>query len=437
MTFPGHRTELHPGHPPGAGEGVQILLSPWTRSRCIRPPTTASTGLGQCEKDSALSPDQAYVMLTPRQAQWRTWQSPWASLPGRSICTAPFLCTHQAFVTAQQVLGQLSHRRAWETLWAVAGEGLTGRTLDLTQVTFTDSDVDCHHPLLLVHLELPEATEAEPQVPAPGLQATAEPEQWPVVETVEVDTNRTCCTEWRAVNEELFRKVVPSQCLGSSWCKRIKPGNEHLAPTIQATVDHFQRVVNFITTTCLSDPSRTARDRARLVEHWIQVAQECNILMNFSLHTVISALQKTSISRLENTWGEVSQWESSENFKKLCRKDKSLSRELMTKAEWRLESGKRRERPSTFAMPEIHSQRVQEQQQQQQWGVIACLGTFLHDLVMLHLAMGAYLEGKEINLEKRTEPVLPAGAPIMVGQQNTQGREERVIIKFRPARPQQ
>ncbi|XP_070453498.1 ral guanine nucleotide dissociation stimulator-like isoform X16 [Equus przewalskii] len=383
MTFPGHRTELHPGHPQGAGEGVQILLSPWTRSRCIRPPTTASTGLGQCEKDSALSPDQAYVMLTPRQAQWRTWQSPWASLPGRSICTAPFLCTHQAFVTAQQVLGQLSHRRAWETLWAVAGEGLTGRTLDLTQVTFTDSDVDCHHPLLLVHLELPEATEAEPQVPAPGLQATAEPEQWPVV-------------------EELFRKVVPSQCLGSSWCKRIKPGNEHLAPTIQATVDHFQRVVNFITTTCLSDPSRTARDRARLVEHWIQVAQE-----------------------------------SSENFKKLCRKDKSLSRELMTKAEWRLESGKRRERPSTFAMPEIHSQRVQEQQQQQQWGVIACLGTFLHDLVMLHLAMGAYLEGKEINLEKRTEPVLPAGAPIMVGQQNTQGREERVIIKFRPARPQQ
>ncbi|XP_070453483.1 ral guanine nucleotide dissociation stimulator-like 2 isoform X3 [Equus przewalskii] len=332
MTFPGHRTELHPGHPQGAGEGVQILLSPWTRSRCIRPPTTASTGLGQCEKDSALSPDQAYVMLTPRQAQWRTWQSPWASLPGRSICTAPFLCTHQAFVTAQQVLGQLSHRRAWETLWAVAGEGLTGRTLDLTQVTFTDSDVDCHHPLLLVHLELPEATEAEPQVPAPGLQATAEPEQWPVV-------------------EELFRKVVPSQCLGSSWCKRIKPGNEHLAPTIQATVDHFQRVVNFITTTCLSDPSRTARDRARLVEHWIQVAQECNILMNFSLHTVISALQKTSISRLENTWGEVSQWESSENFKKLCRKDKSLSRELMTKAEWRLESGKRRVRSGPPHLP--------------------------------------------------------------------------------------
>ncbi|XP_070344769.1 ral guanine nucleotide dissociation stimulator-like isoform X6 [Equus asinus] len=289
-------------------------------------------------------------MLTPRQAQWRTWQSPWTSLP-REKHLHCYLPVHPP---------GLRHCPA-------------GFRPAVPQVTFTDSDVDCHHPLLVVHLELPEATEAEPQVPAPGLQATAEPEQWPVM-------------------EELFRKVVPSQCLGSSWCKRIKLRNEHLAPAIQATVDHFQRVVNFITTTCLRDPSRTARDRARLVEHWIQVAQECNILMNFSLHTVISALQKTSISRLENTWDEVSR-ESSENFKELYRKDKSLSRELMTKS------------------------------------------------VLSRLTRGGILlvhgQGKEINLEKRTEPVLPAGAPIMVGQQNTQGREERVIIKFRPARPQQ
>lgn len=132
-------------------------------------------------------------MLTPRQAQWRTWQSPWASLPGRSICTAPFLCTHQAFVTAQQVLGQLSHSALSFILGTLLEQYLQNSWRPLhcpffklkglyVQVTFTDSDVDCHHPLLLVHLELPEATEAEPQVPAPGLQATAEPEQWPVVE---------------------------------------------------------------------------------------------------------------------------------------------------------------------------------------------------------------------------------------------------------------
>ncbi|XP_058384664.1 ral-GDS-related protein-like [Diceros bicornis minor] len=77
------------------------------------------------------------------------------------------------------------------------------------------------------------------------------------------------------MDAELFRKVMPSQCLGSTWGKRNKPGNEHLAPTVQATVDHFRRVVSLVVTTCLGDPSMTAQDRARVVEHWIQVAQVC------------------------------------------------------------------------------------------------------------------------------------------------------------------
>ncbi|XP_058423245.1 ral guanine nucleotide dissociation stimulator-like isoform X4 [Diceros bicornis minor] len=111
----------------------------------------------------------------------------------------------------------------------------------------------------------------------------------------------------------------------------------------------------------------TAQDRARVVEHWIQVAQECEILKNFSsLRAVISALQKTSISHLKNTWADVSR-ESSEQLKEFCSHDKSLRRELMTK------------------------------------GVVPYLGTFLGDLLMLHLAMGDYLEGSEINLQKRTE----------------------------------
>ncbi|XP_058384663.1 ral guanine nucleotide dissociation stimulator-like isoform X7 [Diceros bicornis minor] len=95
-----------------------------------------------------------------------------------------------------------------------------------------------------------------------------------------------------------------------------------------------------------------------------------------------------------------------------------------------------KEGPSTFAPPEIIPQRVQEKQQQQQvsvQGVVPYLGTFLGDLLMLHLVMGDYLEGNEINLQKRTElqPVLPARAPGLVGQQNTLGQEEPAIIKVR------
>ncbi|XP_058381452.1 ral-GDS-related protein-like isoform X2 [Diceros bicornis minor] len=105
------------------------------------------------------------------------------------------------------------------------------------------------------------------------------------------------------MDAELFQKVVPSQCLGSTWGKRNKPGNEHLAPTLRANVDHFRRIANLVTTTCLGDPSMMAQDRASVVERWIQVAQECKILKNFSSPcTVISVLQKTSICHLKNTW---------------------------------------------------------------------------------------------------------------------------------------
>ncbi|XP_058411417.1 ral guanine nucleotide dissociation stimulator-like isoform X5 [Diceros bicornis minor] len=105
------------------------------------------------------------------------------------------------------------------------------------------------------------------------------------------------------MDAEPFQKVVPSQCLGSTWSKRNKPGSEHLAHTVQANIDHFRRVANLVITTCLGVPSMMAQDRVRVVERWIQVAQECEILKNFSSpRTVISSLQKTSICHLKNTW---------------------------------------------------------------------------------------------------------------------------------------
>ena len=67
--------------------------------------------------------------------------------------------------------------------------------------------------------------------------------------------------------------MVPSQCLSSTWSKRNKPGNEHLAPTVRATVMQFNSVANCVVTSCLGDPSMSARDRASVVEHWIQVAR--------------------------------------------------------------------------------------------------------------------------------------------------------------------
>ena len=61
--------------------------------------------------------------------------------------------------------------------------------------------------------------------------------------------------------------------LDSIWSQWENRANEHLAPTIHATMTHFSRVVKYVITTCLGDLSMTAQDRARVVELWIQVAK--------------------------------------------------------------------------------------------------------------------------------------------------------------------
>lgn len=69
--------------------------------------------------------------------------------------------------------------------------------------------------------------------------------------------------------------MVPYHCLGSIWSQRDKKGKEHLAPTIRATVAQFNNVANCVITTCLGDRNTKAPDRARVVEHWIEVARVC------------------------------------------------------------------------------------------------------------------------------------------------------------------
>ncbi|XP_045632751.1 ral guanine nucleotide dissociation stimulator-like isoform X5 [Ursus americanus] len=130
---------------------------------------------------------------------------------------------------------------------------------------------------------------------------------------------------------ELFKKLLPHQCLGSVWSKRNKPGSEHLAPTVRATVAQFNGVAKCVITTCLGNPSMTARDRAMVVEHWIKVAKACQTLRNYSsLHAILSALQSVSIHRLENTWGKVSR-KPLRIFQKLCSKDTAQGRNLLIK----------------------------------------------------------------------------------------------------------
>ncbi|KAL0150274.1 hypothetical protein M9458_054382 [Cirrhinus mrigala] len=206
--------------------------------------------------------------------------------------------------------------------------------------------------------------------------------------------------QFTLMDAELFKRVVPYHCLGSIWSQRDKKGKEHLAPTIRATVSQFNRVTNCVISTCLSDRTLKPAQRARILEHWIQVARECRILKNFSsLRAILSALQCNPVHRLKKTWDEVSR-ENIRIFQELSEifsdeNNHSLSRELLIK-----------EGTSKFATLEINPKRAQKRQQPQRdltvmQGTIPYLGTFLTDLVMMDTAMKDYLDGGLINFEKR------------------------------------
>ncbi|XP_061460215.1 ral guanine nucleotide dissociation stimulator isoform X3 [Rhineura floridana] len=207
--------------------------------------------------------------------------------------------------------------------------------------------------------------------------------------------------QFTLMDAELFKKAVPYHCLGCIWSQRDKKGKEHLAPTIRATVAQFNSVTNCVISTCLGDRALKPQQRAKVVDHWIQVARECRILKNFSsLRAILSALQCNAIHRLKKTWDEVSR-ESFRTFHELSEifsdeNNHSLSRELLIK-----------EGTSKFATLEINPKRAQKRQQQQRemqgvmQGTIPYLGTFLTDLVMLDTAVKDYLDGGLINFEKR------------------------------------
>ncbi|KAM5259461.1 ral guanine nucleotide dissociation stimulator isoform 3-T3 [Hipposideros larvatus] len=243
-------------------------------------------------------------------------------------------------------------------------------------------------------LELEPAPAPEPSWPSPVAAENGLSEEKPHLLAFPPDL---VAEQFTLMDAELFKKVVPYHCLGSIWSQRDKKGKEHLAPTVRATVTQFNNVANCVITTCLGDRSVTARARARVVEHWIEVARECRVLKNFSsLYAILSALQSNSIHRLKKTWEEVSR-DSFRIFQKLSEifsdeNNYSLSRELLIK-----------EGTSKFATLEMNPKRAQKRPKETGviQGTIPYLGTFLTDLVMLDTAMKDYLYGRLINFEKR------------------------------------
>ncbi|KAM6921572.1 ral guanine nucleotide dissociation stimulator-like 1 isoform 1-T1 [Xenentodon cancila] len=202
----------------------------------------------------------------------------------------------------------------------------------------------------------------------------------------------------------LFKKVVPHHCLGSIWSQRDKKDNKHSAPTIRATITQFNAVAACVVRTVLRHRQLRPHVRARVIQRWIDIAQECRIRKNFSsLRAIVSALQSNSLYRLKRVWACVHK-DSTQTFEELSdifsdHNNYLTSRELLM-----------REGTSKFASLEScakeHQKRTHKRLQLQKemgamQGTIPYLGTFLTDLTMLDTALPDFVEGGLINFEKR------------------------------------
>uniref|UniRef100_A0A8D0NGT1 Ral guanine nucleotide dissociation stimulator-like 2 n=1 Tax=Sus scrofa TaxID=9823 RepID=A0A8D0NGT1_PIG len=242
-----------------------------------------------------------------------------------------------------------------------------------------------------------------PDLPKP-LALPGEPPPSPIALVIVLQI--LCPSALTSAPQELFLNLVPSQCLGALWGHRDRPGHAHLCPSVRATVTQFNRVAGAVVSSVLGATSTgegpgevTVRplrppQRARLLEKWIRVAEECRLLRNFSsVYAVVSALQSSPVHRLRAAWGEAAR-DSLRVFSNLCQifseeDNYSQSRELLLQQEGKLQPSLE---PTSKKSPRSGSRGG---------GVVPYLGTFLKDLVMLDAASKDELENGYINFDKR------------------------------------
>ncbi|XP_060774520.1 ral guanine nucleotide dissociation stimulator-like 1 isoform X2 [Neoarius graeffei] len=233
---------------------------------------------------------------------------------------------------------------------------------------------------------------------------------------------RDIAEELTRLDAALFVRVVPFHCLGCVWSQRDKKENRSLAPSVRATITQFNSVTSLVITSLLCPPAtpnsassslqspRSPRlhpgwhhtspaHRARIIEKWVSVAQECHQLRNFSsLRAILSALQSNAVYRLKKTWAAVSK-ASLGNFDQLCESfpDENCvlaSREILEDSNEHTE-----ENPSTT----LRSVKLIPTSKHTNYsgGEVPYLGTYLTVLTMLDTALPDTLEGGLINFEKR------------------------------------
>ncbi|XP_045513157.1 ral guanine nucleotide dissociation stimulator isoform X2 [Pieris brassicae] len=199
---------------------------------------------------------------------------------------------------------------------------------------------------------------------------------------------------------ELFKKLVPHQCLGAIWSRRDKD-RSHDAATVLATVNQFNAVSFRVISTVLVEPILKPLERADILAAWLDIARELRVLKNFSsLKAIISGLQSNPVYRLRKTWALLNK-EKAELFEELARifsedNNRWAQRELLM-----------REGTAKFADTVGENDRQLQKLLHERGspgvshGTIPYLGTFLTDLTMIDTAIPDTVADGLINFDKR------------------------------------
>ena len=80
--------------------------------------------------------------------------------------------------------------------------------------------------------------------------------------------------------QDLFKRVIPHQCLGAVWSRRDK-SRDRDAATVAATIEQFNAVSYRVISTVLMPTEAKPQHRAKVITKWIDIAQVNSKMKDF------------------------------------------------------------------------------------------------------------------------------------------------------------
>ncbi|KAL3467826.1 ras guanine nucleotide exchange factor domain-containing protein [Aspergillus heterothallicus] len=107
------------------------------------------------------------------------------------------------------------------------------------------------------------------------------------------------------IESRLYSKIRPTECLNKTWQKKVGPDEPEPAANVKALILHSNQLTNWVAEMILNQSD--VKKRVVVIKHFVNVADKCRTLNNYStLTSIISALGTAPIHRLGRTWAQVS-----------------------------------------------------------------------------------------------------------------------------------